>query len=272
MKETRPPIRLAVALGCLMAVQAVLGLLFPAEYRDVAWIAATWWGNDWVTLLVGVPLLAVAVWSVRRGSGTRGRLFLAGAVAYAVYNYTYYLLGAALNRFFALYLACLLLATAALIVTLVRSDAEKIASDFRERTPVRSLGGYYLFVSVGLSAVWLGTWFAYAFGGRPTPVSTEAFKLVAALDMTLMVPVMAIAGVLLWQRRPWGYVIAAFSGIQATLYLLVLSVNSYVQIARGLAAAPGELPIWGTLLGATATATFVLLANVRVNDMGGSEQ
>ena len=51
----------------------------------------------------------------------------------------------------------------------------------------------------------------------------------------------------------------AVAGIQATLYLLVLSVNSLVAISRDLVAAPGELPIWGTLLVLTAIATAWLL-------------
>jgi hypothetical protein len=97
------------------------------------------------------------------------------------------------------------------------------------------------------------------FAGRPTPVETEAFHLVAALDMTLMVPALVTGGVLLWRRRPWGYVVAAVAGIQASLYLLVLSVNSAISIRRGAVAAPGELPIWGTLLVFTVVATAWLL-------------
>jgi len=142
---------------------------------------------------------------------------------------------------------------------LVGTDAVSVARAFSVRTPARAIGGYYVFVAAGLSAVWLGTWAAYVFAGRPTPVATEAFHLVAALDMTLMVPALVTGGVLLWRRRPWGYVIAAAAGIQASLYLLVLSVNSVVSISRSIVAAPGELPIWGTLMVLTFTATVWLV-------------
>jgi hypothetical protein len=47
--------------------------------------------------------------------------------------------------------------------------------------------------------------------------------------------------------------------LQASLYLLVLSVNSGLDISRGLVAAPGEIPIWGTLLVLTLAATAWLL-------------
>ena len=106
-------------------------------------------------------------------------------------------------------------------------------------------------------------WAAYVFAGRPTPVEPEAFKLVAALDLSLMVPTLGIGGVLLWRRRPWGLVIAAIASVQAALYLLVLSVNSVVSIHRGLTNAPGELPIWGTLTLITGTVALGLFASVR---------
>jgi hypothetical protein len=40
-----------------MSSQALMGLLFQTAYRDIDWIRATWFGNDWVTLVVAVPLL-----------------------------------------------------------------------------------------------------------------------------------------------------------------------------------------------------------------------
>ena len=249
---------LSIVLAALMATQAVLGLLASGAYRDVVWIKATWFGNDLVTLLIAIPLLLGAMRFASQGS-TRARLVWLGVLGYAVYNYTYYVLGAALNVFFAVYVLAFVVSLASLILGLVGTDAASAATAFSGRTPARALGGYYVFVATGLSAVWLGTWAAYAFAGRPTPVATEAFHLVAALDMTLMVPALVTGGVLLWRRRPWGYVIAAAAGIQASLYLLVLSVNSVVSISRSIVAAPGELPIWGTLMVLTFTATAWLV-------------
>ena len=65
-------------------------------------------------------------------------------------------------------------------------------------------------------------------------------------------PALGSGGLLLWRRSAWGYLIATIAAIQGALYLLVLSVNSAVSIARGLEGAPGQLPIWGTLPGMLA--------------------
>ncbi len=127
---------------------------------------------------------------------------------------------------------------------------------------MRIVGCYLVFVAVGLTFVWMATWAAYVFAGRPTLIEPESFRLVAALDITIMVPALASGGVLLWRRNAWGYIVAAIAGIQGSLYLLVLSTNSVVQILHGLAEAPGELLQWGPLAVTTTAATALLLASV----------
>jgi hypothetical protein len=258
----RWPYILSAVLAALMLVQSVLGLVFPGQYRDVEWIRATWFGNDWITLVVGAPLLAASLVLARRGS-IRGLLLWLGMLGYGAYNYAYYMLGAALNAFFPLYIVPLVLSVVTLILALSRIDVAEIAASFRQKTPVRIVGGYLVFVAVGLTFVWMGVWAAYVIADQPTPVETEAFKLVAALDITIMVPALAFGGVLLWRRNAWGYIVAAIAGVQGSLYLLVLSTNSVVFILHGLAEAPGELPQWGTLAVTTTAATALLLANVR---------
>lgn len=105
-------------------------------------------------------------------------------------------------------------------------------------------------------------WAAYVFFGHPTPVEPEAFRLVAALDLSLMVPLLIAGGALMWRKHEWGPVVCAISGIQASLYLLVLSVNATVAIRRGLAVSPGELPLWGTLLALTTVATAAVILSI----------
>lgn len=252
--------KLSAVLAIVMLAQAALGLMFHAQYRDVEWIAATWLGNDWVTLVVALPLLSAGI-VLTRGGSVRGLLLWLGTLAYAIYNSAYYLLGAALNAFFPLYAVTVVVAAAALILALSGIAPSGIARRFRAGTPARLVGGYFVLVGLSLAAVWLGVWSAYVFVGRPTPVDPEAFKLVAALDTALMVPALAIGGTLLWRRHAWGYILSAIAGVQGSLYLLVLTVNSIIAIAHGLTEGPGELPMWGALAAMTSAATLLLLGN-----------
>lgn len=231
---------LSKLLLALMLAQAGLGRAFPHAYRDPEWIAATWIGNDWVTLLLAAPLLLGCLLGIR--SSPRRRLLVSGVLAYCVYNYAFYLFGARLNAFLPLYVLAIVTAAAALASELARLEASP-----RPWRWSRLAGSYLVFVGVLLSCVWLGFWAAHVFAEADTPVEPEAFKVVAATDLVLLVPALVLGGAMLWRGHPAGHRVAAVAAVQGGLYLVVLSVNSAVAIDLGMAEAPGELPIWGTL-------------------------
>src|SRR6186997_523856 len=101
--------RLSTVLLAVMLTQAITGLAFQTAYRDVEWIRATWFGNDWVTLIVAAPLLFIGLARTAVGS-VRGLLLWLGLIGYALYNYAFYLFGAALNAFFPIYVVAVVLA------------------------------------------------------------------------------------------------------------------------------------------------------------------
>jgi hypothetical protein len=249
-------------LVVLMVVQSALGLTFTDQYRDVEWIRTTWLGNDWVTLLVAAPLLILGNVAANRRRA-RGLLLWLGVTAYAAYNYAFYLFGAALNPFFPLYVTLVVLAAVILIDVVSASAGNHPEHRFHSVIPEKVLAGYFVGVGAALAIVWIGIWAAFVFFGRPTPVEPEAFRLVAALDLTVLVPVLTLGGTLLWRKSTWGVFVAAIGGVQASLYLLVLSVNAVIAVSRGLVTAPGEVPVWIALLTVTLAATLAVFAGVR---------
>ena len=142
----RPARRLTLALLLVMATQALTGLLFTAAYRDVEWIRATWFGNDWATLVIAIPLLVLGL--VRSSAGSvRGLLLWLGLVGYSLYNYAFYLFGAALNAFFPIYVAGVVSAGAVLILLLSHIDPRRVTARFRSTTPVRLIGAALVFIA-----------------------------------------------------------------------------------------------------------------------------
>ena len=256
------PVVHAWMTAALMALASGIGLLVPTVYRDVAWIEAAWAGNDLVTLLVVVPAMVIGLLLWKRGSRL-GELLVYSVFAYSIYGYAYYLFGAALNVLLPLYVSLVVVPLIGLAVALRRLDAEAVAGDFAERTPVRLVAGYMVFTGVGLGIAWLAQWAAYVFGGTEPSVGAEPFKLVASLDLTLIVPFMVLGGVLLWRRRAWGYVLGAIYTIKGATYTLVLTAGSFVGSMRGVEGSAAQVPIWGvwTLVGAVAA--FLLLRGVR---------
>ena len=99
-------------------------------------------------------------------------------------------------------------------------------------------------------------------GARPLSVIVDVghpTSIVFALDLSLVVPFLWLGGIWLWQRRPWGYLLAALSTVKGTVYLLALAVASAFQAQVGFAEALAQLPLWGLLsLGFLVTALFLL--------------
>lgn len=262
--------RLSVAVAVLMAAQSAVGLLFPSLYRDVEWITAAWYGNDLVTLAVAVPLLAWSLLKIRNGS-RRAELVWYSMLGFAVYNYAYYLFGATLNWFFPLYVVLFTLPLFVLILALGRLDAVRLAADFSTTTTARLrwVGGYMIFTGAGLTLAWLGQWAAYMATGSEPAIGTEAFQLVAAMDLSFMVPWFVVGAVLLLKRRSWGYVIAPIIVIKGATYTLVLTTTSIVAATRGVEGALEQIPIWTAWTLAGAVAVWGLLSNLPASPRRG---
>ena len=93
----RAALRLSWALVAGSIAASLGGLVPRAPYRDNALVTGGWLGNDLVTLLVAAPLLALACVGAARGSA-RWTLVWLGMLDYTLYNFAFYLFGAALNE------------------------------------------------------------------------------------------------------------------------------------------------------------------------------
>jgi hypothetical protein len=256
--------RLSWLVVGLMAVQSGAGLLFPGMYRDAPWIRAAWFGNDIVTLAVAVPLLVAGLLLARRGS-VRGRLVWYAGLGYGVYNYGYYAFGAQLNIAFPLYVAALVSAMWALALALGSEDVPAVARSFPTRTPVRGVASYMAFTGIGLAVAWIAQWAAYAFGGTVPSIGVEPFRLVASMDLSLMVPIFCVGAVLLWRRHAWGFVLGAIAIIQGAAYTLGLTLSSVVGGLRSIAGAMEQAPVWAAWTLAGVAAAVALLRSVRAD-------
>ena len=135
MRASLPTLVLLVG----MSLQSAFGLLLN-PYRDIAWIALSWLGNDAVTLLLVCPLLAAALTGTRP-SQPRWQLARLGLLGYGIYNYAFYMLGAALNAMFPSYIALFVAAFVALISEFTSDRITRLANTYSPGTPVRLLGG-----------------------------------------------------------------------------------------------------------------------------------
>lgn len=115
-----------------------------------------------------------------------------------------------------------------------------------------------------LGGLWISQALLFVFTGRLPVVngSVDAFRLVATLDLSLLIPGLVLAVVWLWNRRPWGYVIAAMMNVSGGLYALVLSVGSLFADRAGVPGAGSLIPLWAALCAANLICCGFLFGNM----------
>ncbi|HZM84421.1 MAG TPA: hypothetical protein VFC19_52545 [Candidatus Limnocylindrales bacterium] len=227
--------RLSAALAGVSAVAALLTYFVPGILTGPAAMNGSARGTALVVFGVAVPLL---VWSMRAASRGSVRAVVAwlGAVAYLLYNAVMFVFATPFNRLFLLYVAMLSLAIWAVVTMLRRLDIGVVRSG---TMPGRGIA-IYLWVVVTLNAVaWLSAIVPALFARTPAGLlagSGLTTNPVYAQDLAFWLPLAAVAGVWLWHRRPWGYLIG---GAVLTMWVLE-SISIAVDQWYGHAADPAS--------------------------------
>lgn len=267
----RATFALATLVGLSMVAQSATGMLWPGLYRDQGFALDAWRVNDPVTLLVAVPVLFVSLALARRGSA-RGYLVLLGALQYVLYNYAFYLLGAALNVHFLLYAIAFVASGASLIAGLTVLDPVATGRSFAAATPVSLVSGYMGVWAAVLGLAWVGQWLAFVVTGTVPEIGLEPFRLIAALDLSLVVAPVALGAVWLWSRRGWGFVIAVVLNVKGAIYAGLLAVGSLASGSLAAGGGDGLLALWAFFTVGSLVSLRLLLANLRTGARGAGPQ
>jgi hypothetical protein len=205
-------------------------------YRyDTTLIAVGFKTGDVVTLVLGVPVLIVALWLYRRGS-VRGGVVLTGTLAYLLYTYASLALGAAYNNLLLIYIALTAFTLLALIAAFTGFDRDAFPARFSERLPRRGIAVFLMASGVILFSIWLVLSIVPALLAGTTPLEVTSYTTVITfvVDMAVIAPALFIAGRLLLKREPIGYLLAAVMLIFTDLLGISLIAMGVIQQAAGL--------------------------------------
>jgi hypothetical protein len=253
-----------VAVALLAEIASASGLLLPALYRDNALVTSGWLGNDLVTLIIAAPALAFLSARAPRRPDAR-ELIRLGLLDYMLYNYAFYLFGAAFNALFLIYVAIVTLSAAELIRGLVHLDVETVARAFGADAPVRAVGAYLLLVSTGLATVYVVQCVDFLVTGRLPAIviaTGHPTSVVFALDLTLVVPPGVLAGVWIWRRRPWGYALAVITTVKGAVYMIALLAATLAAWRSGALASASQMALWGAIGVGSALACAALVGKM----------
>jgi hypothetical protein len=249
-----PPARWAiVATAVLSALAGAMTLLLPDVLTGPAVTNGNARGTGLIVAVVGVPTLVAAGVAWSRGAW-QGAVVALGVLAYLLYNDFAFLFATPFNRLFLLSVATLSVTVLTAALALRAVDPRAIAAHL-ERLPARAIAGY-MWIVVGLNALlWLRAVVTATFADRPgafldgSGMTTNPFYV---QDLAFWLPGAAIVAAWLWQRRPWGVVLAG----AWLVYGLIESIGVATDQWFGTQADPN----WPAIASIEGMVLFVALA------------
>ncbi|MBB5180015.1 hypothetical protein HNQ44_001439 [Planomicrobium koreense] len=264
IRKNKTLLLFSVLIAVMAAISSWGGLFVDGLYRDNELVVSAWQGNDLVTLFVVVPMLLVSLFFSLRGA-KKGRLFWMGSLWYMVYNYMFYLFGAAFNAFFLLYAALFVFSICTLVLALLQTDVQEFSRSFSEKLPYKTVSLFMLLFAALLGGMWIALSLSFVFTGQVHESITQTghpTAVVFAVDLTLLIPSMIVGGVLLWRKNRWGPVVGSVVLVKATAYglaLIIMTAMSY----RNTAVIDPFIPLWVALTLGCSIALVLLMRNIK---------
>ncbi|MCF8002430.1 MAG: hypothetical protein K9K76_11330 [Halanaerobiales bacterium] len=110
---------------------------------------------------------------------------------------------------------------------------------------------------------------SYVFSGTVPEIITNVAhptNVIAALDLSMVVPVALIAGINILKKRPWGYVLAVVWNLKGFVYMAALSSASLVTYMNGAVQDLFQLVLWVPIGIGCFIMTFLLFKNISFHD------
>ncbi len=208
-------------------------------FYDTVRTAAQMQGNDLITLVVGLPLLAISAWLAFRGS-LRGKLLLTGTLGFFLYTYMSMSMLTAYNALFLVYVALFALSLYAFILGMMSFNLASLKQSFSNGLPRGWIAGILFFIGFFLAFAWVGRVVPELFFGQTQVLENTTTRVIQAMDLALIAPAAVLAGVLLLRRSAWGYLLSSVFVMKAITMGLGVSA---MGINQSLAGVPDSIAI-----------------------------
>lgn len=233
---------LTVLLSLLIAAAAAYGFFYEGAYLKETpnWTAQVI-AQDWINLLVGIPVLLVSAFFAYKKS-VKGYYFWLGSLVFMIYSFAIYAFNIHYNHMFYPYVAILGLSFYMLVFSLVNTDFEKIKKSFDSKWNGKGIS-ILLLVTGGLFyLMWLSSVAGYlATGTEPADLALAGLVTnpVHVIDLAFFLPSAVVSAILLLKKSKFGYLFPFVILIAMILLSInIMAINVVVEM-RGLGSARG---------------------------------
>jgi hypothetical protein len=229
---------------------------------DTVSSAAQMQANDLVMLVIGLPLLAVSFWLALRGS-LRGHLLMTGTLGFILYTYITMCFGAAYNAFFLVYVALFSTSLFAFILSMMSFDMEALLKHFSKKIPHKAIAGLLFFTAAFLTLAWLGRIAPTILEDQIPALENTTSMFIQAMDLGIIVPFSAIAGILLLRRTAWGYLLTAVGLMKFLTMGAAVSLMGLNMARVGVPVSIIELVVFPTIALVNLVMVIFLLKGIK---------
>ena len=204
-------------------------------YRnDSAFVASLLRGTDAITVFVSVPVLLISYWFYRRGS-FRGNIFMTGMLTYFLYVGFTYTFSVVFNSMFLVYVALFSASLFATITAFATFDIHVLANKVSIGFPHRGMAIFMFVAGLGTFMLWLSELIGPIRSGQaPVNLGPYATMFTHGFDTAVITPAAVLTGILLLQRKPLGYLLAAPLLILCTNIGVVVIAQTISQSVAGI--------------------------------------
>jgi hypothetical protein len=219
LARSRAAYALSSGLGLAVAAAAGLSVAFPSVLTGADVTKGNLRGTALVLLVLGLPVLTIAMLRSARGSA-RALVVWLGTLGYLQYQAVLFCFGTPVNDLFLLYVAYLGLAMWSIVFLLRAADLSRFAERLSNDMPCRAVGGILLAIIVANALAWLGQIVPALLDDEPGRLVKDTGLLtnpVFVQDLSFWLPLGAVAAVGCWRRRTWGQLI---TGAMLAMFVL----------------------------------------------------
>ncbi len=209
-------------------------------YYDTVSSAAQMQGNDFIALILGLPLLVISsvmagVYPAGRGGSLRGRLLLTGTMGFFLYTYLSMSMLTAYNILFLVYVALFTMSLYAFILCMLSFDLQDLPRHFSNELPRGWIAGVLFAVGGFLLLAWVGRVVPELLNPQaPAALENTTTRVIQALDLSLIAPLAVLSGILLLRRSAWGYLLSSVTILKGLTMALAVSTMAINMALRGV--------------------------------------
>ena len=288
MKNTKTITILVLLIALLAAIAAAAGILTNQgsgsyEFKTIHDQTVTIYGKglyqhmsadvaiqgiaqDYITMLLAIPLLLLSLFWARKGS-LKGRFILAGTIGYIFLTYLFYMNMAMYNSFFVVYVSLTGLTFFALVLTLLSININQLPQVFNKPLPTTFIGSFLILNALCIALLWLSVVVPPLIDKTIVPLSVQHYTTltVQAFDLSLFLPISFVSGLLLIRKHKFGFLMAPVYLIFLTLLMTALIAKIVAMDLAGVNVVPAIFIIPCIAI-VSIGCVYILIRNINMNN------